>query len=67
ARKLVASRRVAGLVFKTLLYCDAWSFEARRLHEELGIPVLAVDSDYSGQNREQVRTRVEAFLETLGG
>lgn len=67
ARKLVASRQVAGLVYKTLLYCDAWSFEARRLRDELGIPVLAVDSDYSGQNREQVRTRVEAFLETLGG
>lgn len=65
ARRLVADRQVAGLVYKTLLYCDAWSFESRRLHEELGIPVLATDSDYSGQNREQVRTRIEAFLETL--
>uniref|UniRef100_A0A7C4GIQ9 2-hydroxyacyl-CoA dehydratase n=1 Tax=candidate division WOR-3 bacterium TaxID=2052148 RepID=A0A7C4GIQ9_UNCW3 len=65
ARQLVVARRVAGVVYKTLLYCDPWSFEARRLHDELGVPVLAIDSDYSGQNREQVRTRVEAFLETL--
>lgn len=65
ARRLVDERGVQGLVLKTLLYCDPWSFEGRRLRRELGIPVLAVDSDYSGQNREQVRTRIEAFLETL--
>lgn len=65
AQRLVEERGVAGLVIKTLLYCDPWSFEIRRLRRKLGIPVLAVDSDYSGQNREQVRTRIEAFLENL--
>jgi len=29
------------------------------------VPVLHMDTDYSTENREQVRTRVEAFLETL--
>ncbi len=65
ARKLVREFRVAGLVYKTLLYCDPWDFEARRLQEALGIPMLHLDTDYSTENREQMRTRVEAFLETL--
>jgi benzoyl-CoA reductase/2-hydroxyglutaryl-CoA dehydratase subunit BcrC/BadD/HgdB len=65
ARRLVREFRVEGLVYKTLLYCDPWSFEVRRLQEALRLPVLHLDTDYSTENREQVRTRVEAFLEML--
>jgi benzoyl-CoA reductase/2-hydroxyglutaryl-CoA dehydratase subunit BcrC/BadD/HgdB len=65
AQKLAREFRVEGLVYKTMLYCDPWNFEARRLQEALGIPMLHLDTDYSTENREQVRTRVEAFLETL--
>jgi len=65
AQKLAGEFRVQGLVYKTLLYCDPWNFEARRLQESLGIPMLHLDTDYSTENREQVRTRVEAFIETL--
>lgn len=65
AQDLARDFRVQGLVYKTLLYCDPWNFEARRLQEALGVPMLHLDTDYSTENREQVRTRVEAFLETL--
>jgi benzoyl-CoA reductase/2-hydroxyglutaryl-CoA dehydratase subunit BcrC/BadD/HgdB len=65
AQMLAGEFRVQGLVYKTLLYCDPWNFEARRLQEALGVPMLHLDTDYSTENREQVRTRVEAFLETL--
>ena len=65
AQRLARDFRVQGLLYKTLLYCDPWNFEARRLQESLGIPMLHLDTDYSTENREQVRTRVEAFLETL--
>jgi len=65
AHRLAREFRVEGLVYKTLLYCDPWSFEVRRLREALGVPLLHLDTDYSTENREQVRTRVEAFMETL--
>ena len=65
AQKLAREFRVVGLVYKTLLYCDPWSFEVMRLQEALGLPMLHLDTDYSTENREQMRTRVEAFLETL--
>lgn len=65
ARRRIAERRAQGVLLKTLLYCDPWNFEAVRLHHELGKPVLAIDGNYSAENREQVRTRVEAFLENL--
>ena len=66
ARKLAAERHVTGVVYKTLLYCDSWSFEAQRLKAALEpLPFLHLDTDYSKENHEQVRTRVEAFLEML--
>jgi len=65
ARRRAASFRVQGMIYKTLLYCDAWNFEARRLQEALGLPMLHLDTDYAHENREQVRTRVEAFLEMI--
>jgi benzoyl-CoA reductase/2-hydroxyglutaryl-CoA dehydratase subunit BcrC/BadD/HgdB len=62
-----------GIVYKTLLYCDPWALERTRLRDELflqgrsqlGLPLLHIDSTYSVENREQARTRVEAFLENL--
>lgn len=65
ARQASRDFRVEGLVYKTLLYCDPCAFEVKRLQEALGLPLLHLDTDYSSENREQVRTRVEAFLETL--
>jgi benzoyl-CoA reductase/2-hydroxyglutaryl-CoA dehydratase subunit BcrC/BadD/HgdB len=65
ARSMAREFRVEGLVYKTMLYCDPWSFEVRRMQEALGIPTLHLDTDYSTENRAQMRTRIEAFLETL--
>jgi len=65
AQRMAREFRVEGLVYKTLLYCDPYAFEVKRLQRALGIPVLHLDTDYSTENREQIRTRVEAFVETL--
>ena len=65
ARRLCADLRVHAVVLKTLLYCDAHNFEATRMERALGLPLLHIDTDYGEANREQVRTRVEAFLEML--
>jgi len=65
-QQLIQERRVQGVIYKTLLYCDPWRFEAKHLRQMLKIPVLEIDGDYSGANIEQLRTRIEAFIETLG-
>jgi benzoyl-CoA reductase/2-hydroxyglutaryl-CoA dehydratase subunit BcrC/BadD/HgdB len=65
ARRLIREYRVDGIILKTLLFCDAYNFEALRLERELGVPLLHVDTDYAEANTQQVRTRVEAFLEML--
>ncbi|MGQ9708730.1 MAG: 2-hydroxyacyl-CoA dehydratase subunit D [bacterium] len=62
---LIRERTVQGVIYKTLLYCDPWRFEAKQLRQMLKLPVIEIEGDYSCANREQLRTRIEAFLETL--
>ncbi|MDR3088637.1 MAG: 2-hydroxyacyl-CoA dehydratase family protein [Desulfobulbaceae bacterium] len=51
--------------------CHTYNVEARAVKEfvntELGLPCLRLESDYSTGDSEQLRTRIEAFLEMLPG
>ncbi len=69
-RSMVRDFNVDGVVFVRLAFCELWGFEqyslARDL-KQLGIPLLCLDREYSQSNAGQVKTRVQAFLEELGG
>lgn len=62
--------KVTGVIWYELLFCETYNVEgfpfARRM-EEAGIPVLKLRSDYDAQDRGPLKTRIEAFLETLTG
>ena len=51
-------------------FCDPWAYEkmlgAHILREEYGYPVLAVDRPYAIGSSGQMRTRVQAFVESIG-
>lgn len=64
-RNLIDQRQIQGIVYQPLLYCDPWRFEAQNLRAYTKLPILELDHDYSRQNYEQVRTRIEAFVELL--
>ncbi len=64
-RRLITERQVQGIIYKTLLYCDPWRFEAQPHRTKLQLPVLEIDGDYSGENYQQLQTRIEAFAEML--
>jgi len=64
ARELKAD----GVIHYSLLFCQPYSHEALKMDKALaraGIPMLSVETDYSMEDVEQLKTRVEAFVETL--
>jgi len=68
--KLAGEFNVAGIIWYQLLYCETYDIESYffiQQMEELGYPVLKLESDYEVLDRGSLRTRVEAFMETLGG
>jgi benzoyl-CoA reductase/2-hydroxyglutaryl-CoA dehydratase subunit BcrC/BadD/HgdB len=60
---------VDGVVVESMKFCDIWGYEAAALAEALraaGIPVLRVEREYARGGEGQLRTRVQAFLESMG-
>jgi len=55
-----------GVIAYTLDYCDNYEFELKKIEQKLKLPVLRIRSDFSFQNVNQLRTRIEAFAEMLG-
>jgi benzoyl-CoA reductase/2-hydroxyglutaryl-CoA dehydratase subunit BcrC/BadD/HgdB len=68
ARKMIQDFKVDGVVFVRLTMCELWGFEqytASHDSQGWGVPVLFMDRDYAQTSIGQLRTRVQAFLETL--
>jgi len=57
---------VKGVIHYALSFCQPYSMEAYKVEKALkaaGIPMLAIETDYSMEDVEQLKTRVEAFVE----
>jgi benzoyl-CoA reductase/2-hydroxyglutaryl-CoA dehydratase subunit BcrC/BadD/HgdB len=67
--KLAKEYRADGIIYEQMKFCDPWAYEkmlgAHILREEFGWPVLAVDRPYAIASSGQMRTRVQAFVESV--
>lgn len=64
-RALVNDPHLRGIIYHTVKFCDYYGLEYARLKEELPLPVLQLESDWSQQNKGQISTRLQAFFEAL--
>jgi benzoyl-CoA reductase/2-hydroxyglutaryl-CoA dehydratase subunit BcrC/BadD/HgdB len=58
--------KVDGVVHYGLSFCQPYAIEALKVGKALAaaqIPLLSIETDYSMEDVEQLKTRVEAFLE----
>ncbi|MBE6465641.1 double-cubane-cluster-containing anaerobic reductase [Denitrobacterium detoxificans] len=67
--QLAKDYHVDGVINQNLKFCTTFKVEAPALEdalEEAGIPVLNIETDYTDNDAEQLRTRIGAFVEMLG-
>ncbi|HFC47004.1 MAG TPA: 2-hydroxyacyl-CoA dehydratase [Dissulfuribacter thermophilus] len=65
---LARELKVDGVIHYALQFCQPYSIEATRVEERLAeedIPFLRIETDYSMEDTGALKTRVEAFIETL--
>jgi benzoyl-CoA reductase/2-hydroxyglutaryl-CoA dehydratase subunit BcrC/BadD/HgdB len=68
-KNMIRDFNVNGVIFVRLTFCELWGFEQYSLtndFKQLNIPLLCMDREYTLSGVGQLRTRVQAFLETLG-
>jgi benzoyl-CoA reductase/2-hydroxyglutaryl-CoA dehydratase subunit BcrC/BadD/HgdB len=66
--QFVQEFRVSGVLNHVLMGCYIYSIEGRHIEKSLmekGTPMLTIETDYSTEDVEQIRTRIEAFIEMI--
>ncbi len=58
-----------GIIYEQMKFCDPWAYErmvgSAVLRDEYHYPVLTIDRPYAVGNSGQIRTRVQAFVESM--
>lgn len=68
-KEMVEQFQVDGVIGERMLFCDFWCAEHYMNNNDMkesGIPFLQLDREYVSSGVGQLRTRVQAFLETMG-
>jgi benzoyl-CoA reductase/2-hydroxyglutaryl-CoA dehydratase subunit BcrC/BadD/HgdB len=66
--RLAKEYQVDGVIDVNLKFCclyDTEGYQVEQVLKEADIPVLGIETDYTDADTEQLRTRIEAFIEML--
>lgn len=67
--RLAKEYHADGIIYQQMKFCDPWAYErmvgTHVLREDYHYPVLSVDRPYAVGNSGQLRTRVQAFVESV--
>ncbi len=64
-KQLYNDPQLKGILYHTVKFCDFYSFEYAQIKQHAGVPILKIESDYTVQSSGQLKTRLEAFAESL--
>lgn len=68
-KQLVEEYHADGVVYEQLKFCEFWGYEralaSHIITNEMGIPSVTVDRQYTANASGQLRTRIQAFVESL--
>ena len=59
------AEKVDGIIYHNVQFCDMYSYEYASLRKVLSKPLLRLDTDLTPQSSGQIKTRIEAFCESL--
>ena len=66
-RELFSDPNLKGIIYHTIKFCDYYEMEYLKIKKEADFPVVKLETDYTRQSEGQLKTRIEAFAETLAG
>lgn len=68
-KKLVEEYKADGVIYNQMKFCEFWSYErvlgVHVVSNEFGIPCIGIEREYSLSSAGQLRTRFQAFIESI--
>lgn len=67
--RLAKESNADGVIDISLMFCQTYDIEGRSLEQrckDAGIPFLGIETDYTDNDAQQLKTRIGAFIEMLG-
>lgn len=64
-RDHIANSNAAGCLFHTMKFCDFYGFEHAHHAKKLDMPLLKIETEGTPQSAGQIKTRLEAFAESI--
>ena len=68
-KHLVDEFKADGVIYQNMKFCEFWSYEkvlaSHVLTNEMGVPTCTIEKEYSIGSIGQLRTRFQAFIESL--
>ena len=67
-KEMAEQFKVDGVILQRIRYCDLWGGESiylGKMLEESNIPLLSLEREYALSSVGQLKTRIQAFLETI--
>jgi len=67
-KDMVKNYKVDGVVYQIMHYCQIWAGQVLVMRDEMkkaGVPFMQIDKEYALGSTGQLKTRVQAFLETI--
>ena len=68
-KRLVKEYNADGVIDVNLKFCNLYDVEGLKVEKSLredNIPVIGIETDYTDEDAEQLKTRIGAFIEILG-
>ncbi|MCR5608826.1 MAG: 2-hydroxyacyl-CoA dehydratase family protein [Lachnospiraceae bacterium] len=67
-KQMIIDQKVEGIIYHVLRGCLVYDYEYQILEQVFGameIPIIRLESDYNEEDIEQLRIRIEAFIEMI--
>ena len=68
-KELVDEYSADGVIYNQMKFCEFWSYErvlgVNVLRDEYGVPTIGIEREYTLSGAGQLRTRFQAFIESL--
>ncbi|KYH33278.1 R-phenyllactate dehydratase activator [Clostridium tepidiprofundi DSM 19306] len=62
---LITDNDLNGIIYHTIKFCDYYGYDFAKIKKNINIPILKIETDYTLKSEGQLKTRIDAFIESI--